>query len=329
MLNISPMADGTIPQQQLTILSTIGSFLKQNGTAIYDTRAWTVYGEGPTKMGGGSFTNPTAGTSSDVRYTKSKDGSTLYAVWMGWPGNGKQVTMASVTTTAFPVGNGKVYLFGPTGGSAIALTFTQDGSGLHVTLPSTQPYTTVAYAMEISPSGSPPGPTPWLGSGGAGGAGGMGGTAGAGGGGRGGAGQSGASGGGGSPQGTGGAAGTSTVGAVGGAGGQGGRSNGSGGRAGSGGGGPGGTGGTGTGGAMAGTGGSIGDGGAGAGPGGAPGAADDAAGGCNCRLHEGPAGVSSGAAGLAALVSCFAVTLARRRRSRRPGTARRSSVSAR
>ena len=115
LLNISPMWDGTIPQQQLTILSTIGSFLKQNGTAIYDTRAWTVYGEGPTKMGGGSFTNPTAGTASDVRYTKSKDGSALYAIWMGWPGNGKQVTMASVTTTAFPVGNGKVYLFGADG----------------------------------------------------------------------------------------------------------------------------------------------------------------------------------------------------------------------
>ncbi|MGD0835397.1 MAG: alpha-L-fucosidase [Polyangia bacterium] len=189
LLNISPMWDGTIPEEQQTILSTMGSFLKQNGTAIYDTRAWTVYGEGPTKMGGGSFTNPTAGTSSDVRYTKSKDGSTLYAIWMGWPGDGKQVTMASVTTTAFPVGSGKVYLFGPTGGSAIELTFTQDGSGLHVTLPSTQPYTAVAYAMEISPSGTPPAPTPWLGSagtdGGAGGAAGTGvaggGTAGAGG----------------------------------------------------------------------------------------------------------------------------------------------------
>jgi len=312
LLNISPMADGTIPQQQLTILSTSGSFLKQNGTAIYDTRAWTVYGEGPTKMGGGSFTNPTAGTASDVRYTKSKDGSTLYGVWMGWPGNGKQVTMASVTTTAFPVGSGKVYLFGPTGGSAIALTFTQDGAGLHVTLPSTQPYTAVAYAMEISPSGTPPGPTPWLGGGGAGGAGGMGGAAGAGGGGRGGAGQAGAAGSGGSPSGTGGAAGASTVGAGGGAGGQAGGSNGSGGRAGSGGGGTG-TGGSGTGGAVAGMGGSIGQGGAGAG--GASGAAADTAGGCSCRLHEGPSGASSGTpGGLAVLVSCFAVALARRRR---------------
>jgi alpha-L-fucosidase len=60
LLNISPTWDGTIPPPQQTILSTLGTFLRQNGTAIYNTRAWAVYGEGPTKMGGGSFTNPTA-----------------------------------------------------------------------------------------------------------------------------------------------------------------------------------------------------------------------------------------------------------------------------
>ena len=158
LLNISPMADGTIPQAQQDILNTMGAFLKQNGTAIYSTRAWSVYGEGPTKMGG----LPSAGTSNDVRYTKSKDGTTLYAVWMGWPGNGKQVTMASVTTTAFPVGSGKVFLFGPVGGSAIELPFTQDKSGLHVTFPTPQPYSAAAYALEVSPAGTPPAPTPWL-----------------------------------------------------------------------------------------------------------------------------------------------------------------------
>jgi alpha-L-fucosidase len=160
--NISPMADGTIPQAQLDILSTLGAFLKQNGTAIYNTRAWTVYGEGPTKMGGGAFTTPTAGTPSDIRYTRSKDGSTLYAIFMGWPGDGKTVTLASVTTSAYAVGTGKVYLFGPVGGSAISVPFTQDGSGLHITLPSTLPYTAVAYAFEISKDGTPPAPTPPL-----------------------------------------------------------------------------------------------------------------------------------------------------------------------
>ncbi len=156
LLNISPLPDGTIPPGQKDLLGAFGSFLKQSGEAIYSTRAWTVYGEGPTKMGGGSFTQPTAGTANDVRYTQSKDGDAVYAILLGWPGGGKQVNLSSVTTSRFSVGSGKVFLFGPAGGSAIDLAFTQDGSGLHVTLPSTQPYTAVAYAMKISKSGNPP-----------------------------------------------------------------------------------------------------------------------------------------------------------------------------
>jgi len=163
LLNFSPMPDGSFPQRQKDILKAFGTFLKQMGTAIYNTRTWTVYGEGPTKMGGGSFTAPTAMTASDVRYTKSKDGDAVYAIFGGWPGNGKQVTLTSVTTSRFALGTGKVFLFGPTGGAAIELQATQDSSGLHVTLPATQPYTAIAYAVKISKTGVAPEPTPWLG----------------------------------------------------------------------------------------------------------------------------------------------------------------------
>ena len=131
------------------ILLAMGAFLKQFGTAIYNTRAWAVYGEGPTKMGGGSFQQPIAGTPNDLRYTASKDGDAVYAILLGWPGNGRQVTLASVTPSRFAVGSGKVFLFGPVGGTATSLAFTQDASGLRVTLPSAQPYTAVAYAMKI------------------------------------------------------------------------------------------------------------------------------------------------------------------------------------
>jgi alpha-L-fucosidase len=162
ILNLSPMPDGTIPQPQKNILTAFGTFLRQMGTAIYNTRAWAVYGEGPTKLGGGLFTSPTALTASDVRYTASKDGDALYAILGGWPGNGTQVALASVTSSRFALGTGKVFLFGPTGGSPIQLTATQDDSGVHVTLPSTQPYTALAYAMKISKSGTAPAPTPWV-----------------------------------------------------------------------------------------------------------------------------------------------------------------------
>ncbi|HVT09183.1 MAG TPA: alpha-L-fucosidase, partial [Polyangia bacterium] len=170
LLNVCPTADGTIPAEQQNILAELGKFLKQMGTAIYETRAWQVYGEGPTKMGGCSICAPAAGTAQDVRYTASKDGDAVYAILLGWPGGGKQLTLTAVTPSRFAFGAGKVFLFAPVGGSPIALQATQDGGGLHVALPSTQPYTAVAYAMKISKSGAAPGPTPWLDAGGAGGA---------------------------------------------------------------------------------------------------------------------------------------------------------------
>ena len=58
LLNIAPMADGTIPSGQQSILLAMGDWLGRFGEAVYATRAWTSYGEGPTEMGGGSFSGP-------------------------------------------------------------------------------------------------------------------------------------------------------------------------------------------------------------------------------------------------------------------------------
>ena len=47
LLNISPKADGTIPEDQQSILREIGVWMKANDSAINGTRPWIVYGEGP------------------------------------------------------------------------------------------------------------------------------------------------------------------------------------------------------------------------------------------------------------------------------------------
>ena len=47
MLNVSPMGDGSIPENQQTVLRAIGEWLKSNGEAIYDSRPWRIPGEGP------------------------------------------------------------------------------------------------------------------------------------------------------------------------------------------------------------------------------------------------------------------------------------------
>ena len=153
LLNISPMADGTIPQGQRTVLLGIGDWLRKFGESIYATRAWTVYGEGPTKAGGGAFTAPLVGTNKDWRFTRTKDTSTLYAICLGWPGTSAQVTITSITPARFAA-NG-VYLFGTTAGTYAKInTFTQNNQGLTFTTPASQPYTALAYAFKITSSRS-------------------------------------------------------------------------------------------------------------------------------------------------------------------------------
>lgn len=93
MLNISPKADGTIPENQKIVLLEIGDWMKQNGEAIYGTRPFVEYGEGPAKMeSGGMFAKMKGGyTAKDIRYTRK--GNTVYAIVLGWPGENTQVMM--------------------------------------------------------------------------------------------------------------------------------------------------------------------------------------------------------------------------------------------
>src|SRR5262249_2366181 len=55
LLNIGPRPDGTIPEPEEQVLREIGRWLAVNGEAIYDTRPWKQFGEGPTQVVEGSF----------------------------------------------------------------------------------------------------------------------------------------------------------------------------------------------------------------------------------------------------------------------------------
>lgn len=86
LLNISPKADGTIPDVQRKVLLGMGKWLKTSGEAIFNTRPWLAFGEGPTRLKkGGGFSGHVTYTPKDIRYTRSKDGKTFYAIALGWP----------------------------------------------------------------------------------------------------------------------------------------------------------------------------------------------------------------------------------------------------
>lgn len=96
LLNISPKADGTIPDNQKEGLLSIGNWLRNYGEAIYGTEAWYTFGEGPTKEPEGHFENHAAFmklkySKEDIRYT-TKD-YTIYAILMGATDPGEQLVL--------------------------------------------------------------------------------------------------------------------------------------------------------------------------------------------------------------------------------------------
>jgi alpha-L-fucosidase len=151
MLSVPLRRDGQPDEEEIKIVSEIGAWLRVNGEAIYATRPWKIYGEGPstTVVEKGEFDGQKdvaakPYTPEDIRFTQSKDGRTLFAIVLELPADGR-VTIKSLAAGAsrWPGQVGSVRLLG--GGK---LKFTRDASGLHVALPADFKGTT-ALSLEI------------------------------------------------------------------------------------------------------------------------------------------------------------------------------------
>ncbi|MFD5225256.1 alpha-L-fucosidase [Microbacterium sp. NPDC058342] len=65
LINVGPAADGTIPELQLAAMRAMGSWLRENGSAVYGTRPWIRFGEP---------------VGAPVRYTSSAEGVHVHAL---------------------------------------------------------------------------------------------------------------------------------------------------------------------------------------------------------------------------------------------------------
>jgi alpha-L-fucosidase len=133
LLNLSPMADGIIPQAQQDTLLEIGNWLSINGDAIYATHNWTKFAEGGQR----------GAAALNVHFTVK--GDDLFAIILGaWPSG--TATITSLATGAAPQGTiQNIALLG----GADHLKFTQDASGLKVELPAAAPCK-YGYTLKIS-----------------------------------------------------------------------------------------------------------------------------------------------------------------------------------
>ncbi len=82
LLNVGPKADGTICDEDRRILTAIGDWLMMNGEAVKPAKPWKIFGEGPTSVAEGQFTEgqEKPWCERDFRFTRA--GDAVYAIAM-------------------------------------------------------------------------------------------------------------------------------------------------------------------------------------------------------------------------------------------------------
>eukprot|EP00565_Helicotheca_tamesis_P005302 CAMPEP_0185732306 /NCGR_PEP_ID=MMETSP1171-20130828/15707_1 /TAXON_ID=374046 /ORGANISM="Helicotheca tamensis, Strain CCMP826" /LENGTH=482 /DNA_ID=CAMNT_0028401753 /DNA_START=96 /DNA_END=1544 /DNA_ORIENTATION=- len=112
LLNIGPMANGTIPKLQLKRLRGLGRWLDKNGEAIFDTRPWSR-ASGETNVG------------IDVRFTQSQEA--LNVLLMDTPSKGDKLTVLDLKVAS----DSRLTLLG----GEDYLDWNQEENGISITIP--------------------------------------------------------------------------------------------------------------------------------------------------------------------------------------------------
>ena len=156
LLNIPVRGDGTIDDDEIAFLGGMAKWMDTNSEAIFGSRPWTAYGEGPSTQekveagtfGGARDVRSKPYTAQDVRFTTK--GDAIYAIFLDWPADGK------ITVESFAAGDarGPAHLSKEITGVALLgsdekLVWSRDAAGLHVALPDTRPGND-AYSLKVT-----------------------------------------------------------------------------------------------------------------------------------------------------------------------------------
>jgi alpha-L-fucosidase len=142
LLSIPVRGDGSIDADERAILGDMAAWMRVNGEAIFETRPWRTYGEGPTRPPAGSQNEQAARpfTAEDIRFTTR--GGRLYALALDWPADSRLLIRSLADATVE-----RVELLG-----AGPVQFERGREGLTVRLPEARPVAFVP-ALRIAGAG--------------------------------------------------------------------------------------------------------------------------------------------------------------------------------
>jgi alpha-L-fucosidase len=149
LLNIVQTPEGDLEEDVIRILENIATWIQDNGIAIYGTRPWKIYGEGPSTLGEqekgqfGGLKDVRKYQETDLRFTTK--GKTLYTFCMENPTGDVHIKSLGLSTeTGKKVSSIKLL------GSTEKIKWTQNGEEVLIQKPTQLPaYNTVVFAIQL------------------------------------------------------------------------------------------------------------------------------------------------------------------------------------
>lgn len=132
-----------IIDEQREKLAGIGEWLERHGEAVYGTRAYEIFGYGDATIEDGHFGGQSATieySESDVRFTRSKDGKSVYIFTLGMP---KANALREFHAIDGQVKNVSIV------GSKSKLKWSQSGDKLSITTPAASEMNEIATVFKV------------------------------------------------------------------------------------------------------------------------------------------------------------------------------------